>query len=63
LRKHQNTENFFGNQNGKGLIPPKSFAVPIIVEDSFVPGFVNPMLAPVLAHILLSCRAYGDISK
>lgn len=57
LRKHQNTEN------GKGLIAPRSFAVPIILEDSCVLAFVNTILAPLLAHIFLSHRAYRDVSK
>lgn len=32
-RKHQNTEKFFRDQNWEGLIPPKSFTVPIILKE------------------------------
>lgn len=56
-------ENSYRDHNGKGLITPKSFAVPIILEDSCVLAFVNPMPSPLLAHFLLSHRAFKDISK
>lgn len=59
LKKHQNTDNLYRYQNGKGSVFPKSFTVPIILEGSCVLAFVSP----VLAHILLSHRVYRDISK
>lgn len=63
LEKHQNTDNLYRYQNGKGSVSPKSFAVPIILEDSCGFAFVSLVLAPVMAHTLLRHRAYKDIPK